>query len=208
MSVHAPARMRAGIAVLALTLLVAGCGGADEPSAAATTAPSPGAFVAGEAGVKPFVDPPCRAPRTAAERDAPGVAKAAAELRKLGDKKRFASRYAGLVPCVPTERIVVFRVPIPGKDFTTAARKIARKHRVEVAFADALFTYAQAQATKRAVLDRFAKLDLAGAPFAFVRIRENGTAEVGVRANVAGAERVVADLLDRVFVVLVPGAAG
>lgn len=208
MSVTNPVRLRGAAVLTALALLTAGCGGGDdEPAAAATTAPTPGAFVAGDAGVKPFVDPPCRAPRKAEERDAPGVTKAAAELRKLGAKTAHASRYAGLVPCVPTKTIVIFRVPMPGKEFKAAAEKIARKNKVDVTFVDALFTHKQAVATKKAVLGRFADLDRAGAPFAFVRLHENGTAEVGVRANLAGAENVMVDLLDRAFVVLVPEAS-
>jgi hypothetical protein len=54
------------------------------------------------------------------------------------------------------------------------------------------------------VLEQFARLDEAGAPFAVLRVRENGTVEVAVRANVAAAEQVLADLLDRIYVVLIP----
>lgn len=196
-------RVRVPAAVAGMVLVLAGC--ADDPAAEAP--PEPTAVVTeGSRGVDPFAEPECRAPRSDGEQADRGVERAEAEVRRLGAKK-FDSRYAGVVPCVPEERVVVYRVAGESRKLEQAARKVGNRRDVQVEFADALFTRKQAKQTKRGVLDSFARLDQAGAPFAMLRIHENGTVEVGVRSGVAAAEQVLGELLDRIFVVLVPEAA-
>lgn len=190
---------------LATALLVLGGCGGDGSTAGPTPEPtlsgeSP-VVATGSAGVKPFVEPACPTPRTV--RAAPGLTRAVERIAKLGEK-RYPGGYAGVIPCVPGGRAVVYRVPSAGADFMRAVTKIAREQNIEVTFDEALFSHKQAQATRKAVLGRFARLDEAGAPFAVLRVNENGTVEVAVRANVAAAEQVLADLLNRIYVVLIP----
>jgi hypothetical protein len=191
----------------ALALVLTGCGGGEDAEAGPTAAPTLSGqnpvVATGKAGVKPWVDPPCPAPKKVGDRSDPAVTKAAGEISTLGEK-RYAGSYAGLVPCIPAGRIVVYRLPRADSAFAAAATRIGRAHRVEIAFEDALFSYRQAQATKKAVLGQFARLADAGAPFAVLNVHENGTVEVAVRDNVAAAEKVLADLLDRIYVVLIP----
>jgi hypothetical protein len=195
------------IAAPALALLLAACGGGEDaeagPSAAPTLSGANPVVAIGTAGVKPWADPPCPAPRTVADRSDPAVTRAADQITKLGEK-HYAAGYAGVVPCVPAGRLVVFRLPSTKSAFTAAASRIASAQRVDISFSDALFSYKQAQATKKAVLGQFARLDDAGAPFAVLNVHENGTVEVAVRANVQAAEQVLKDLLDRIYVVLIP----
>lgn len=200
-------RTRALAACLVVAGLLTGCGD-DEATAVPTPAPtlsgeSPVVAI-GEAGVRPFVEPACPTPRT--PKAAPGLTRAVEQITKLGEK-RYGGGYAGAIPCVPAGRVVVYRVPSAGTDFMRAVTKIGRAQSVEVTFADARFSYKQAQATRKAVLERFARLDEAGAPFAVLRVHENGTVEVAVRANVAAAEAVLNDLLNRIYVVLIPEEA-
>jgi hypothetical protein len=191
----------------ALALAIAGCGDggstATGPSAAPTLSGANPVVAVGTAGVKPFVDPPCPAPRTIADRSDPAVTRAADQITELGEK-RYAGSYAGVVPCIPAGRIVVYRLPRANSAFARAAGTIAKRQRVDLEFADALFSYRQAQATKKAVLGEFARLDDAGATFAVLNVHENGTVEVAVRANVEAAEKVLSALLDRIYVVLIP----
>ena len=128
---------------------------------------------------------------------------AAQQIAQLGEK-RYPGRYAGVIPCPASGRVVVYRVSPGGNDLQRAVTRIARKHNVEATFDKALFSHKQAQATRERVLEQFARLDEVGAPFAVLRVHENGTVEVAVRANVAAAEEVLADLLDRIYVVLIP----
>ncbi|MBA3743863.1 hypothetical protein [Sporichthya sp.] len=197
-------RSRAFAGCLLAAGLLSGCG-EDGSTAAPTPAPtlsgeSP-VVATGQAGVKPFVEPTCPTPRT--PKVAPGLTRAVEQITKLGEK-RYGGGYAGAIPCVPAGRVVVYRVPSAGTDFMRAVTRIARAQNVEATFADARFSYKQAQATRKAVLEQFARLDEAGAPFAVLRVHENGTVEVAVRANVAAAEQVLSDLLDRIYVVLIP----
>lgn len=196
----APCRVGVPAVLSGVVLVLAACG--DDPAAEAP--PEPTAVVTeGSRGVDPFTEPACRAPRSDSEQADRGVERAEAELRRLGMKK-FDARYAGVVPCAPEERVVVYRIGGQSRKLEQAAKKVGTKHDVKVAFAAARFTLKQAEQTKDAVLDSFARLDTAGAPFAMLRLHENGTVEVGVRSDVAAAERVLAELLDRIYVVLVP----
>ena len=199
--------MRALWAAPVLTAaLLAGCGG-DEEAASPTPLPSldgdSPVVATGAAGVAPFVEPTCATSRRAQPN--PRVTEAAAQIAKLGEK-RYPGGYAGVIPCLSSGRVVVYRVPAAGTEFQRAVTRIARKHNVEATFDDALFSYKQAQVTRQRVLEQFARLDEAGAPFAVLRVHENGTVEVAVRDNVAAAEQVLADLLDRIYVVLIPEA--
>jgi len=199
-----------GVALLAapaLALVLSACGDGDEsasaPSAAPTLSGGNPVVATGTAGVKPWIDPPCPAPRKVTDRADPAVTRAAEQITKLGEK-HYANGYAGLVPCLTAGRIVVFRLPDTKSQFAQAVSRIGKDQGADIDYEDALFTYKQAQATKKAVLGRFAQLDDAGAPFAVLNVHENGTVEVAVRANVAEAERVLSDLLDRIYVVLIP----
>ncbi|HUR73321.1 MAG TPA: hypothetical protein VMZ00_03550 [Sporichthya sp.] len=184
--------------------LLTGCGDHEQaapPSPVPTLNGASPVVAIGQAGVTPFVEPDCPTPRRA--RANPGVTSAAEQIAQLGEK-RYGAGYAGVLPCLSSGRVVVYRVPSAGPVFLRAVNKIARAQNVEATFAEALFSYKQAQATRKAVLERFARLDEAGAPFAVLRVRENGTVEVAVRANVPAAEQVLSDLLDRIYVVLIP----
>jgi hypothetical protein len=199
--------LRVSLAVPVLALTLAACGHHDESAAeptpvAALNGANPVVAV-GSQGVKPFVEPPCPAPRRFADRSDPAVTRAADQIRTLGEK-HYASGYAGLIPCVTTGRIVVYRLPSTRPSFAPKVAAIAKQRHVDVSFSDALFSFKQAQATKKAVLGAFARLDDAGAPFAVLNVRENGTVEVAVRSNVPAAEQVLHDLLDRIYVVLIP----
>ncbi|WP_019874623.1 hypothetical protein [Sporichthya polymorpha] len=202
------ARARALAPVVLVAVLVGGlaaCGGDGDEVAAPTplaTLDGESPVVAiGQAGVKPFVEPTCPTPRRV--RTDSDVTKAAAEIAQIGEK-RYRKVYAGVVPCVPAGRVVVYKLPEGGSALMRAVERIGRDRNVEVTFAEALFSYRDAQATRKSVLSQFARLDEAGAPFAVLRIRENGTVEVAVRDNVAGAEAVLTDLLDRIYVVHIP----
>jgi predicted nucleic acid-binding Zn-ribbon protein len=191
-------------ATVAAAALLAGCGG-EEEAAAPTPVPaldgeSP-VVATGAAGVTPFVEPACALTRRAEANER--ATRAAEQIAKLGEK-RYAGTYAGVIPCPASGRVVVYRVPSVGNDFMRAVTRIARDQNVEAAFDEALFSHKQAQATRKRVLEQFARLDEAGAPFAVLRVHENGTVEVAVRSNVAAAEQVLADLLDRIYVVLIP----
>lgn len=194
------------VASVLTAALMAGCGG-DEQAAAPTPVPaldgdSP-VVATGAAGVAPFVEPTCATSRRIQAN--PRVTEAAEQIAQLGEK-RYPGGYAGVIPCLSSGRVVVYRVPSAGTEFQRAVTRIARKQNVEATFDDALFSHKQAQATRQRVLEQFARLDEAGAPFAVLRVHENGTVEVAVRANVAAAEEVLADLLDRIYVVLIPEA--
>ena len=194
-------------AALLAAALLAGCG-SDEPQAASPTpVPTLGGgspvVATGAAGVSPFVEPECATSRQS--RANPGVTRAAEQIAELGEK-RYPGGYAGVIPCPSSGRVVVYRVPSADNVFTRAVTRIARAQNVEATFDEALFSHKQAQATRKRVLEQFARLDEAGAPFAVLRVNENGTVEVAVRANVAAAEQVLADLLDRIYVVLIPEA--
>lgn len=197
------ARAVLAVSVLTVALLTA-CGG-DEQAASPTPLPaldgeSP-VVATGAAGVSPFVEPTCALTRRAQANER--ATRAAEQIAKLGEK-RYPGAYAGVIPCPASGRVVVYRVPSAGNDFMRAATRIARGQNVEATFDDALFSHKQAQATRERVLEQFARLDEAGAPFAVLRVHENGTVEVAVRSNVAAAEQVLADLLDRIYVVLIP----
>jgi hypothetical protein len=184
--------------------LLSGCGSAADtaqPTPVATLNGDSPVVAIGQAGVKPFVEPAC--PISRGLKADPGVTRAAEQITALGEK-RYAGGYAGVIPCLSSGRVVVYRVRSAGTEFLRAVTKIARAQNVEVTFADALFSYKQAEATRKAVLAQFARLDEAGAPFAVLRVHENGTVEVAVRANVAAAEQVLSTLLDRIYVVLIP----
>jgi len=195
------------VPLLAASVLLAACGDGGEsaatPSAAPTLSGANPVVAVGTAGVQPWVDPPCPAPKKVEDRSDPAVTRAAEAITSLGEK-RYAGSYAGVVPCIPAGRLVVYRLPRANSAFSAAATKIAEAQGVDIEFADALFSYRQAQATKKAVLGQFARLDDAGAPFAVLNVHENGTVEVAVRANVPAAEQVLSDLLDRIYVVLIP----
>jgi hypothetical protein len=99
----------------------------------------------GKAGVQPFVEPDCPTPRTVKAN--PGVTRAAEQIAKLGEK-RYGGGYAGVLPCLTSGRVVIYRVPTAGSEFLQAATRIARAQNVEAAFAEALFSYKQAQVTR------------------------------------------------------------
>lgn len=193
--------------LLALPVLAGGLAGCGDGEDVAAPTPVPTldgespVVATGKAGVEPFVEPPCPTPRRV--RTDTGATDAALAIAKLGEK-RYRSVYAGVLPCVSSGRVVVYKLPTGGSALMRAVTRIARDRNVEVGFAKALFSYQSAQGTRKAVLEQFARLDEAGAPFAVLRIRENGTVEVAVRANVDAAEKVLADLLDRIYVVLIP----
>lgn len=194
------------VAPVLTAALLAGCGG-DEEAAGPTPVPaldgdSP-VVATGTAGVAPFVEPTCATSRRVQAN--PRVTEAAEQIARLGEK-RFPGGYAGVIPCLSSGRVVVYRLPSAGTEFQRAVTRIARQQNVEATFDDALFSHKQAQATRQRVLEQFARLDEAGAPFAVLRVHENGTVEVAVRANVGAAEQVLADLLDRIYVVLIPEA--
>ncbi len=193
--------------LLALPVLAgvsAGCGDGEDvaaPTPVPTLDGESPVVATGQAGVTPFVEPLCPTPRRV--RTDTGATQAALDIAKVGEK-RFRNVYAGVLPCISSGRVIVYKAPTGGSALMRAVTKIARNRNVEASFAEALFSYQDAQATRKAVLEQFARLDEAGAPFAVLRIRENGTVEVAVRANVAAAEQVLADLLDRIYVVLIP----
>jgi hypothetical protein len=193
------------LATSALVLALSGCGGGDGAEQAAAS-PTPVAAVgpqSGSGGVDPFEDPPCDEPADEDDLDSPGVRKTAEALRELGEED-YGDDYAGLVPCVTEDRVFVYAVDGGSKPFRKAAAKIAKKNKVTLKWKDAAFSRDDADAARRAVLERFDDLDRAGAPFANVLATENGTLKVSVRSDVTAAERVLSALLDRIYVVLAP----
>ncbi|MGQ0631829.1 MAG: hypothetical protein ACT4P1_12365 [Sporichthyaceae bacterium] len=187
----------AAVAAAALTA----CGSADTPVAEPAALPSAVASVAvGASGLTPFVDPACTRTPGDRARDLAALDKAATQLRRLGSREHPAS-FSGLVSCRRAQRITVFRVPGEAAGLRRDMRKMARKFEVGLDFADGLFSNKAAQATRKAVLSRFDDLNSAGAPFAVLAIQENGAVEVRVRGDVAAAERVLAPLLTRIYVV-------
>lgn len=183
------------------SLALTGCGSGADPVAEPDALPSAVASVAvGAGGLKPFVDPACTRKPGDRSRDLMALNKAAAQLRRLGSAEHAAS-FSGLVPCRRAQRITVFRVPGEAAALRRDMRKMARKLEVGVEFADGVFSNKAAQATRKAVLTRFDDLNSAGAPFAVLAIQENGAVEVRVRGDVATAERVLAPLLTRIYVV-------
>ena len=113
--------MRALLAASVLTAaLVAGCS-SDEQAASPTPLPtldgeSP-VVATGAAGVEPFVEPACATPGRA--QPSPAVTRAAQRIADLGEK-RYPGGYAGVIPCLTSGRVVVYRVPSARRNWLPA----------------------------------------------------------------------------------------
>ncbi|MGQ0624028.1 MAG: hypothetical protein ACT4PP_05145 [Sporichthyaceae bacterium] len=182
-------------------LALCACGSEGEPVAEPTAQPSAVASLAvGTGGLTPFADPACTRRPGDRARVLVALNKAATQLRRLGAREH-PGKFSGLVPCRRAQRITVFHVPNDAAVMRREMRAVARRFKVGLSFADGLFSNETAQATRKEVLAKFDELNSAGTPFAVLTIQENGAVEVGVRGDVATAERVLAPLLDRIYVV-------